>query len=51
MAVKIEVEIFWNVTPCSIVFTLKMEAAKSSETLVSYSNTTRRYNLDELDLN
>jgi hypothetical protein len=29
---------------------MKMEAAKSSETLVSYRNTTRRYNPEDLDL-
>jgi hypothetical protein len=32
-------------------FTLKMEAGKSSETLVSYRNTTRRHSPEDLDLN
>jgi hypothetical protein len=45
-AVKIRVEVVSAVTSCSAVgtisFTLKMEAARSSETLVSYRNTTRR---------
>jgi len=32
-------------------FTLKLEAALSSETVVSYHNTTWRHNLEDLDLN
>jgi hypothetical protein len=48
------VEIFWVVTPCSTVvgyqsFTL-MQAAWTSETLVSHYNTTRRYNPEDLDM-
>jgi hypothetical protein len=31
-------------------FTMKMEAAWASETLVSYHNTRRRYNSEDLDL-
>jgi hypothetical protein len=40
-AVKIQVEVLWVVTPYSVVVNLKM---------VSYHNTTRRHNPEDLDL-
>jgi hypothetical protein len=45
MAVKIHIEFFWFVTPCSIV------AAWTSETSVSYHKITRRQNPENLNLN
>jgi hypothetical protein len=54
MAVKIQVEFFWVVTLCSVVagyyFTLKMDAATYSETLISYLNIARRLNPEDRDL-
>jgi hypothetical protein len=46
---NIQVEVFWNVKPCKVAvgyqcFTLKMEAAKSSEMSVSYQNITWHHN-------
>jgi hypothetical protein len=60
-----QVEIFWIVTPCSVVvkyqrfgrpyclhvhITLKMGAARPSETLVSYHKTTWCHKPEDLDL-
>jgi hypothetical protein len=55
MAVMLQVEVFWAVTPFSVVvgyqrFTLKMEAAWSTETSVSYHDTTLRHSPEDLDV-
>jgi hypothetical protein len=50
LKMEIQVVVFLAVTPCSDAvghFTLKMQAAKSSETLVSYHITTRRHDPED----
>jgi hypothetical protein len=42
-AVSTKITVFWVVAPCSLV-ALMMEAARTSETLVNFYQTTRRYN-------
>jgi hypothetical protein len=51
---KVQVKVFWVVTPCSgaaSVFNIKMEAARSLEVVVSCCNTTWCHNAENLDLN
>jgi hypothetical protein len=56
MAVKIQVDLCWVMKPCSVVVgtnvseLLKIRAAWTSETSVSYNTTTRRRYRQELDL-
>jgi hypothetical protein len=38
--------VFWVVAPCSLGVALMMEAARTSERLVNFYQTTRRYNPD-----
>jgi glucan phosphoethanolaminetransferase (alkaline phosphatase superfamily) len=47
MAVKIQAEVFWVVTPCTVVVDRGSEVL---QTLVSY-NTTQHQNPEDLDLN
>jgi hypothetical protein len=65
MAVSIKMAVFWVVAPCSLVEVyqrfrgncclhhqgaLMMEAARTSETLVHFYQTTRRYNPEDSHL-
>jgi hypothetical protein len=66
MAVKIQVEAFWVVTPCSVAVgyqrfrgpcclhlqgEMKMEATRSSKMFVSYHNTARHLNPEYFNKN
>jgi hypothetical protein len=42
--------VFWVVAPCSLAIALMMEAARTSETLVNFYQTTRRYNPEDSHL-
>jgi hypothetical protein len=43
--------VFWVVAPCSlVVIALMMEAARTTETLVNFYQTTRRYNPEDSHL-
>jgi hypothetical protein len=47
-AVSMKMGVVWVVAPCSLVhIALMMEAARTSETLVNFYQTTRRYNPEE----
>jgi hypothetical protein len=58
--IRPQVQVFWVVTPCGDVvgyqsfgvlcFTLKMEAAWPTETLISYHNTTKRHKPGDLEM-
>jgi hypothetical protein len=50
MAMNVQVSVLWAMTPCSDVVALKVEAARSSETVVHY-NITRCHNLETMTLN
>jgi hypothetical protein len=42
--------VFWVVAPCSVGDALMMEAARTSETLVNFYQTTRRYKPEDSHL-
>jgi hypothetical protein len=46
-AVSTKKAVFWVVAPCSLVEVLTMEAARTSETLVNFYQTTWRYNPED----
>jgi hypothetical protein len=55
MVVSTKMAVFWVVAPCSLVeafrfITLMMEAARTSETLVNFYQTTRHYDPEDSHL-
>jgi hypothetical protein len=42
--------VFWVVVPCGLAIALMMEAARTSETLVNFYQTTRHYNPENSNL-
>jgi hypothetical protein len=57
MSVRIQIEMSWNMTPCSDVrpaatsFTMKMEEIWFSKTMLSYYITTRCHDPEDHDMN
>jgi hypothetical protein len=49
MVVSMEMAVFWVVALCSLV-ALMMEAARTTETLLNFYQTTRRYNPEDSHL-
>jgi hypothetical protein len=48
---SMKMAVFWVVEPCSLIaMALMMEAARTSETMVNFYKTTRRYNPEDSHL-